>query len=479
MSLVRSAPLAGSAAAYAMSRRAIASAASTDHAANRPVQVWMQHPHPPPQPQPKRSALPAVAAVTAIAAIGLAGVYYAESKGSINSNVLYKPPLKVTTQEADLPVQVDAAAPAASERVWIQAPGSIVRRIDTASAVVGDDTTKVSTFTGWIPGNAHAQLIVALNAHDGPECLDIVQKYLAAYVTKSICVATNGWFGVPDRNAAIIAAIKAGYEMLDKDITSGAFLDAVPNYKKGVQEQRELLATRLRQAISGSGALVALIDKTDLYVASVGNLSAVVGVRNADDTFYPVELPPADPSGPQRGFGHAFSKWPSALASKLPGTAPTGHSATTAVPVITHTVLRTGSAGAPADAFLVVSASPGTSARETVDIVHAFNLARGVISPSIVKVWGSNPLTVGRWDVNSDENAAACVLRNTALAADRATAGAAAVVFFGDEGADVNKLAESVDIVQSLEQVDLKLSDAKTALLPKWVKWLDGAKKAN
>ncbi|KAI9343934.1 phosphatase 2C-like domain-containing protein [Obelidium mucronatum] len=438
--------------------------------------------------------------VFGLIALGAVSYYFQDEL-----NARFNPPKEQIVEDKFTPSQVDAILSSGSSSLVF--PNSSVLRCDTASVASSSSQDRSAQVSINLPGNRTAQLFVVLDGHGGEKCVEIVEKHLAAYVAKEVHDATNTWFAVPDRKAAIQTAIQKAFERLDKDIINGAFLDIYPSSYESVEDQKAKFASQIKQAVSGSCALAALVDGSDLYVAATGDTRAILGSRNEDGSFtatalskdqrpdnaeerarilaeHPTESeadllkPYTDPAyGPEdrvlgyiaitRAFGDAQFKWASDLIKKLPSGSTKMDIAgavnppyLTASPVVTHHTIVP-----QKDLFLVMATDGLTddlNNNESVSIVNGFLQHHKVVSPGTNKVWGVDPFALGKWMLRQDTNAAGSLIRNAFGATysnvskrleapesrDDVTV---KVLFFGDnrkekeavEGVDLDRLVET------------------------------------
>ncbi|KAJ3010218.1 UNVERIFIED_CONTAM: hypothetical protein HDU68_002263 [Siphonaria sp. JEL0065] len=448
----------------------------------------------------KSSTPSSAVAVIALLALGTVSFYFQDD---IIAKV--NPPKQAVATNKYSPSQIDAILSSGSSSLVF--PTSPVIRVDTASVASSSAQDRTAQVSVALPGNRNAQLFVVLDGHAGEKCVDLVQRYLGAYVAKEIHDATNTWFTVPDRKAAVSAAIKKAFERLDADIINGAFLDMTPTRAESVDAQKAKLAQQLKQAVSGTCALAALVDGSDLYVAATGDTRAILGSRNDDGTFATTDLsvdqradnleerarilkehpnekevdllkPYTDPAyGPDdrllgflavtRAFGDAQFKWTSDFINKLPSGAirkeiPGNVSPPylTASPVVTHHTIVP-----QKDLFLVMATDGLTDelkSTETVSIVDGFLQHHNVVSASTNKTWGLDPFALGKWALRSDTNAATSLIRNAFGATNNNVSVrleepesrddvTVKVLFFGDnrkeketiDGVDLDRLVET------------------------------------
>ncbi|KAJ3385254.1 hypothetical protein HDU92_003141 [Lobulomyces angularis] len=115
-------------------------------------------------------------------------------------------------------------------------------------------------------------MLGVFDGHGGWECASVLSNYLNAYVSKELRLIKNKKSS--NKKEDIINAIKTGFNKLDADILKGGFENK--NY--------------LEPALSGSCAVLLLMDGHDVYVANTGDCRAVLGKQNEDGMFEAVPL---------------------------------------------------------------------------------------------------------------------------------------------------------------------------------------------
>ncbi|KAJ3060437.1 hypothetical protein HDU98_003587 [Podochytrium sp. JEL0797] len=352
-----------------------------------------------PTPVKGSSTLPLLACA-ALVALGVAtdvgGVFDAKPKTPLEA-----PPLKAALVEV-------AVASAATRLV----DDAIAVRCD--SAALARDTSAQRTVL--LPWNRSANIFVVVDEQVDPETAAVLQNHLPAYVADAIFHATNTWYAPVEREAMVSKAIQQGINRLDQDLLNGAFA---------------------RENASGSTrALVAIVDGSDLFVASTGDAKALLGSRNQDGTFVTTQLSQADDA------------------------------------CVTHQAIVPNQ-----DLFLVMATeSVDVKNEDAVSIVSGFLQQNNIIPAPTNKVWGNDPVAHGRWALSQDSNAASTLIRNLS---DDTTNANVNVVFFGSKEDTV----DSVDIVRLVESVDATATEAKLPLVDwtmskkkaTWVGWLMGS----
>ncbi|KAJ3063846.1 hypothetical protein HDU98_000381 [Podochytrium sp. JEL0797] len=295
---------------------------------------------------------------------------------------------------------------------------AIAVRCDTSSQK--SDTSAQSTVL--LPWNRSANIFVVVDEQVDPETAKVLQNHLPAYVADAIFHATNTWYAPVEREAMVSKAIQQGIDRLDQDLMNGAFAG--------------------ENATGSTRALVAIVDGSDLFVASTGDAKALLASRNQDGTFATTQLSQSSDDAP-----------------------------------VFHQIIDSNQ-----DLFLVLATeSVAIKNADAVSIVAGFLQQNQIIEAPTNKVWGNDPLALGRWSLRQDSNAASALIRNASRNSSNDTTNAnATVVFFGNkeepvDGVDVARLIETVDATAAeakLAPVDWAMSKKKAT----WVGWLMGSK---
>ena len=106
------------------------------------------------------------------------------------------------------------------------------------------------------------------DGHSGGECVDIVSSHLPNYAFQST-KSSNSFAGIAD-------GLKVAFNLLDTHLLSGSF---DPVLEMGATAFDKLMKS-FEPALSGSCALIALIDDDTVHIAWTGDSRAVLGKRN-------------------------------------------------------------------------------------------------------------------------------------------------------------------------------------------------------
>ncbi|KAI8825056.1 phosphatase 2C-like domain-containing protein [Fimicolochytrium jonesii] len=142
-------------------------------------------------------------------------------------------------------------------------------------------------------------IMAVFDGHSGTECADLLQTYLAPYISKALSEMSEPpparkseplsnieqWPPATQaRKAQVVQALKLAFRRLDADICNAA-IDPIPN-----PLPNDTWKNALRPALAGACAIVAYIEGNDLYVACTGDSRAVLGRHRGDGTFQALEL---------------------------------------------------------------------------------------------------------------------------------------------------------------------------------------------
>ncbi|KAJ3218160.1 hypothetical protein HK099_005174 [Clydaea vesicula] len=155
-------------------------------------------------------------------------------------------------------------------------------------------------------------MLGVFDGHGGWECASVLSNYLNAYVSKELRLIKNKKSS--NKKEDIINAIKTGFNKLDADILKGGFENK--NY--------------LEPALSGSCAVLLLMDGHDVYVANTGDCRAVLGKQNEDGMFEAVPLSVDQGVDNLNEVKRLEEEHPGLMPSRAFG------DAVTAEPVVTH-----------------------------------------------------------------------------------------------------------------------------------------------
>ncbi|KAI8894434.1 phosphatase 2C-like domain-containing protein [Globomyces pollinis-pini] len=119
-------------------------------------------------------------------------------------------------------------------------------------------------------------LLGIYDGHGGAECGKLVMDYMATYVSHHISKPIPNGVKKADH---IKKAMKDAFIELDKDKINGSITTKASwfNLFERTQTDYQNILKSLRAAASGSCAMVAYVDDTDIYVASAGDCRAVLG----------------------------------------------------------------------------------------------------------------------------------------------------------------------------------------------------------
>ena len=154
----------------------------------------------------------------------------------------------------------------------------VVKRMDINSVASNDPTEDEHSEHSF----KHGAIIGIYDGHGGPECSSLysslirLSKYLASYVANEI---KNG---EGERSNVIKNGLKQAFIKLDHDIVNGC-LSTLPNsWSMFSRPNYDQIYKSLRQSLSGSCAILAVIEDEDIYVANVGDCRAVIGRKVSD-----------------------------------------------------------------------------------------------------------------------------------------------------------------------------------------------------
>jgi len=148
--------------------------------------------------------------------------------------------------------------------VRASAKGSALVRYDTSS--INSNTPSEDRHT---ENEANGKYIFGVyDGHSGSDCVSIVSQYLPAYVSQAISIERP--------LSEISIALKQAFISLDKDILGGAF----DTFSDSATLAFDKLMLSFKPALSGSCALMTVIDDDTIHVAWSGDSRAVLGRRN-------------------------------------------------------------------------------------------------------------------------------------------------------------------------------------------------------
>lgn len=124
-------------------------------------------------------------------------------------------------------------------------------------------------------------IFCVFDGHSGTECANLLSKYMGSYVASKIDNIKSTDESL--RPKLVKEALKSAFVDLDNDIINGGF----PVDSPDLFERHRL---SLRTALAGACALVAYVEKNDIYVAWTGDSRAVLGRSRVDGSFETVTL---------------------------------------------------------------------------------------------------------------------------------------------------------------------------------------------
>ncbi|KAJ3316801.1 hypothetical protein HDV06_002820 [Boothiomyces sp. JEL0866] len=112
-------------------------------------------------------------------------------------------------------------------------------------------------------------LVGVYDGHGGKECGEIVMRHLASYIALHLAKPRT----LPQKEHTI-KALEDAFVAIDNDIINGSLPYISSN-------DHQSIIKNLKAARSGCCAIVALVNKSDVYVASSGDCRAVLGRKRA------------------------------------------------------------------------------------------------------------------------------------------------------------------------------------------------------
>ena len=105
-----------------------------------------------------------------------------------------------------------------------------------------------------------------------------VSKYISSYIANEIKNSKES-----DRVSVIKNGLKQAFLKLDHDIVNGCLSTLPSSWSLFTRPDFDQIYKGLRIALSGSCALVAVVDGQDLYVANIGDCRAVIGRKVSNE----------------------------------------------------------------------------------------------------------------------------------------------------------------------------------------------------
>jgi pyruvate dehydrogenase phosphatase len=168
---------------------------------------------------------------------------------------------------------------------WLKGTGSSIVRMDLNS--VPSNNPSEDYHSEHIKNDCY--ILGVFDGHGGPECGELVSKTLSSYVWHHIEKV-----GDQDRPSGIKKAMQDAFLQMDHDITNGSLLSVPVKSTKWWNPLPKSvdfnsIMRNLKNATSGSCALVVYVEDNHLYLASIGDCRAVLG-RKMGNTFQSIDL---------------------------------------------------------------------------------------------------------------------------------------------------------------------------------------------
>ncbi|KAI8892768.1 phosphatase 2C-like domain-containing protein [Globomyces pollinis-pini] len=207
---------------------------------------------------------------TIIIALGLYGTVFYSNSLCADEKIMLK-----SLPEVDVMLSQESIAKILTENeLFLKSDSSLVSRIDHNSIASNNPIEDYHSQHRF-----NDSLIIGIyDGHGGYECAKLVKKYMASYVAHYVSQP------IPDqvsKSEHIKSSLQSAFVALDHDILNGIlkakkvstswfypFSSSESDYKAVVRN--------LKSATSGACAIVAYIDKDDIYVASAGDCRAVI-----------------------------------------------------------------------------------------------------------------------------------------------------------------------------------------------------------